>query len=117
MRFQIVGDTRHERRLRTYDHKPNLFVEAECGDRVVVGDVKRGQFGDFLNARVPRRTIEPLEERTLRYFPGQRVFATAAADKKNVHDYRAPLVPQIPGLYALLLRIRSMMKVALLARE
>jgi hypothetical protein len=53
----------------------------------------------------------------LRYFPGQRVFATAAADKKNVHDYRAPLVPQIPGLYALLLRIRSMMKVALLARE
>src|SRR5205809_956641 len=77
---------------------------AEGDDGLMVGAIETGADRIFLHARVARRGIEPVAQRTCRNRPGQRVFAPAGPDEKDVHApaaekcRRAELCPNGAGL-------------------
>src|SRR5262249_23570378 len=51
----------------------------------VVGDIERHDLAVAGDAGVARRAKKPLDQRTRRDLPGERMLASARAEKKDVH--------------------------------
>ena len=105
LRFEIVGEPGHQRRLGPDHHEADLLVLAEARDRAVIAHVERHALGDRRDAGIARRAIERVEQGALRELPGERMLASAAADQKHIHRALIPacseLVRRVRGLYAL----------------
>src|SRR5262249_58492982 len=66
---------------------------AERDHRRVVGDIERHHLAVAGDAGVARRAAEPLDQRTRRDLPSERMLASARAEEKDVHARSAgPLV-------------------------
>ncbi|MCY1369369.1 hypothetical protein D9M69_564050 [compost metagenome] len=85
-RAEQVDHAFHQRRFRADDGQLHVFL-GEVGQLLdgqhVDGDVLAFVLGR--GAGVARRDEDLLDARVLRHFPGQGVFATAAADDQYVH--------------------------------
>ncbi len=84
--FEVVDEARHQRRLRAHHHEVDGLGLAAGDDRAVIGAIERDAFGFPGDARIPGRAIHAVHQRACRDLPGERMLASAAADKKNVHQ-------------------------------
>jgi hypothetical protein len=82
---EIVDEAGHQRRLRPDDDEADGHQPAEGDDRRMVGDVESRDFGDPRHARVARRDEKLRQQGAARQRKGERVFAPARADEKNIH--------------------------------
>src|SRR5215831_14993642 len=84
-RGEIVDDAGAERRLGADHDQIDVLRLAERDHRRVVGDIERHQLAVAGDAGVARRAKEPLDQRTRRELPGERVLASAQAEEEDVH--------------------------------
>ena len=80
-----VDEARDQRRFRPDHHEVDGVLAAERDHRVMVGGIERDAFGLPRDAGIARRAPQLCHQRRGRDLPGQRVFAPAGAEKKNVH--------------------------------
>src|SRR5690606_6585541 len=82
-----VDDARGKRRLGADHREVDLVVFRKTHQRghVGIGDRDVLAFGFRRRPRVSRRDEHAIDPRTLTKLPGQRVFATAAADYHDLH--------------------------------
>ena len=87
---QRIAQPIHQRRLWPHNHQADVICLTEGNHRRMVGGVQADRFGIFGNAGVARRGIEPIlcvrQQPGLRQLPCQRIFASAAAEQKDIHD-------------------------------
>jgi hypothetical protein len=62
-----------------------VICAAVSDQRWVVREIKGDAFCLARDAGVPWRANEPVDERTCRHFPGERVLAPAGAEEEYVH--------------------------------
>ena len=69
---------------------------AKRNDRGVIFDIERDAFSVARDARIAGRAIEPIGQRARRHFPGERVLASAGAEKQDIHgaDLAAAHLPR-----------------------
>jgi hypothetical protein len=84
---QIVREAVHQWRFGTNNDESDPRLAAECSHLRMIVYVRGTVPRDGKDAGVPRRAVKSFELRTLPQFPGQGVFAAAAADKKHIHAY------------------------------
>ena len=82
---EIVDDAGGQRRLRSDHDEIDLVAPAESDHRGMIRDIERHAFGFARDAGVARRAPEFRQQRGRGDFPGQRVFAAAGTEQKNVH--------------------------------
>src|SRR5262249_42679354 len=86
-------DAGAERRLGADHDQIDILRLAERNHRRVVGDIERHDLAVAGDAGVARRAKKPLDQRTRRDLPGERMLASARAEKKDIHARSAgPLV-------------------------
>jgi exodeoxyribonuclease VII large subunit len=86
--FQIIDNTGAKRRFRTDHDKIDTIVAAKADHRGMIGNIELGAFRLLRNAGIAGGAEQPIDQRTCRHFPGQRVLASAGAKEQNVHRIR-----------------------------
>ena len=84
--FEIVDDPRHQRPFGANHHEIDPLRLAKIGHRGMVGRIEPDQLGVPGDPGVPRGAIEPVDQRTIRELPGQRMLAPAGPEQKQVHE-------------------------------
>ena len=88
-RFEVINDSRRERIIRPDDGEIDRVLSRKICQRRQIARLDRDVLADLSRARLPRRAENPVDAGGLLQFPGERMFAAAAADDENSHGNAA----------------------------
>ena len=83
---QTVAQAVDQWRLGADDDQVDAVFGAKRDDGGVIGDIERVALGVFGDAGIAWCRVELAQQGALRQFPGQRVFASAAAEQQDIHE-------------------------------
>ncbi len=82
---EVIDDADGERRFRPDHHKIHLVGLAEIDHGLMVCDIERDAFGLLRDPGIARGAPQFGQQWRAGDFPGQRMFASTGAEKKDVH--------------------------------
>jgi hypothetical protein len=82
--FEGVGQTRHQRCLRTDENQIDHVVAAKIDHRVMIERIQTDQIGKHADARIARGGIKLAEAGRFPQRPCQRMLAAARSDQENI---------------------------------